>query len=72
MHKIDVLLEHPTLLHFVHCVVFFFFLGFISRPHCVGLLWGHDAYVAATAIAIRLKPHPTIRVLSAGGNASRN
>ena len=44
---------------------FLFFLGFISRQHCVWLLWDHDAYVAAAAIAIRLKPHPTIRVLSA-------
>ena len=42
---------------------FFFFLGFISRPHCVGLLWDHDAYVAAVAIAVRLRPRPTIRVL---------
>ena len=32
---------------------------------CVGLLWGHDTYVAAASIAIQLKPRPTIRVLSA-------
>ena len=44
--------------------VFFFSLGFMSRLHCVGLLWGHDSCVAAAAIAIRLKPRPTIRVLS--------
>jgi hypothetical protein len=43
---------------------FFFFVGFISRLHCVGLLWDHDAYVAAEAIAIRPKPCPTTRVLS--------
>ena len=33
---------------------FFFFLGFISRLHCVVLLWDHDAYVDAVTIAVQL------------------
>ena len=37
---------------------FFRFLWFISRLHCVGLLWDHDAYVAAVAIAVWLIPLP--------------
>ena len=37
---------------------FFFVVEFISGPHCVALLWGHDAYVAAAPIVIRLKPRP--------------
>ena len=40
------------------------FVQFISMIHCVALLWCHNTYVAAAAIAIRLKPRPTIRVLS--------
>ena len=64
MQRFDVLLGRPTLLLF-YCFAFFFFLGFNSRLHCVGLLGGHDAYIAAAAIAIRLKPRPTIRVPSA-------
>ena len=55
----------PSFLDVLHCcscclIAFYFFLGFIMDLllwlHCVGLLWGHDAYVAAVAIAIRLKP----------------
>ena len=51
---------------FLHCCscslcAFFFFLGFISS---VGLLWNHNAYIAATAIALRLERHPAITVRS--------
>ena len=42
-----------------------FLIEFISRLHFVGLLWCHDAYVAAAAIAIQFKPRHTISVLSA-------
>ena len=49
----------------------FFFLGFISRRHCVVLLRGHDAYVAAAAIAIRLKHYALPqRVQSAVGTGA--
>ena len=49
-----------------------FFLGFISKLQCVGLLRGHDAYIAAAAIAIRLKPRPTDHEGTVGGgNASQ-
>ena len=60
--KFAVLLERPTLLLFVHVCVHLFH-GYISsiHIHCVGL--DHDAYVTAAAIAVRLKPRPTIRVL---------
>ena len=52
--RLAVLLGRPTLLCSLFNM-FFFFLGPISRLHCVGLLWGHDAYVAAAAIPILLK-----------------
>ena len=59
----------PPFLVVLHCcslfIVHSFFLGFISRLHGVGLLWGHDAYVAATAIVLQLKPCLTIRALAA-------
>ena len=42
-----------------------FCLGLNSWLTCVGLLWDHNAYVAAVAIAVGLKPRPTIRVLAA-------
>ena len=48
------LLGRPTLLLIVYCTAFFIFLGFIRRLYCVGLLWGHNAYVAAAAILIWL------------------
>ena len=32
--KFSVLLGRPTLLIFVYCVAYFFFLGLISRLHC--------------------------------------
>ena len=43
-----------------------FFIEFIGRLYYVTLLRCPDPYVAAAAVAIRLKPRPTIRVLSAG------
>ena len=64
VQKFAVLLGCPTLL-LVLCSLCssFFILGFISRLHCVWLLWDHDAYVVAVAIAVWFKPRPTIRVL---------
>ena len=43
-----------------------------SAGYTVGLLWGHGANIAATAIGILLKPRPTIRILVGGGNTSRS
>ena len=51
-----------SFLDVLHCCSLFI----VSRPSfSLDLLAGYDAYVAAAAIAIRLKPRPTIRVLSA-------
>ena len=60
--------SHPSWTSYIVALctlwAFFFFLGFISRLHCVGLLWDHDSNVAAVAIGVQLKPRPTIRVLA--------
>ena len=49
--------------------MFFFYLWFISRQHCVGVLWAHNANVASTAIA---DSPPYHKGTFGGGNASRN
>ena len=43
-----------------------------TRLPLIGRQMLHDACVATAAIAIRLKPHPTIKCTVGGGNASRN
>ena len=53
----------PSFLDVLHCCSLYIvcvlrFHGFISRLHFVALLWDHNAYVAAVAIAVRIKPRP--------------
>ena len=62
--KFAVLLGHPTLFLFVHCVCSSFSLDLLAG-YTVSGCYEVTMLTAAVAIAVRLEPRPTIRVLSA-------